>query len=55
MRRTLSYGTIMVVNERRSLERLREAYERAIDKGRDLYQAINTSLWTDCTRSELRE
>ena len=55
MRRTLSYGTIMAVNERRSLERMREAYERAIDKGRNLYRAFNTSLWTDCTRSELRE
>ena len=29
--------------------------ESAIDKERDLYQALNTSMWTDCTRAELRE
>ena len=44
----------MAVNERPSPERLREVYESAIDKGRNLYQALNTSIWTTCARAEPR-
>ena len=43
----------MAVSERPSPERLREIYERTIGKCRDLYQSLNTFMWTDCTRSEL--
>ena len=45
----------MALNQAPSPEELREAYERAIDKGRILYQALNTYLWTGSPRSELRE
>ena len=55
MRQTLSYTRIMALNQAPSPEQLREAYERAIGKGRILYQALNTYLWTESPRLELRE
>ena len=45
----------MATKQRPSSEQLRETYERAIDRGRSLYQALNSSLWKEYPRSELRE
>ena len=45
----------MAVNETPTAERMRAVYEGAVDKGRDLYQALNSFVWTNRTPSELHK